>query len=87
MKSLYKLILAIYFTIWAFVFYSMLGFFVNFQTITGNWVEDLTNVYLFSRGIVNWLNLFVPFMMIHSIAFVILFLVDFIGERKVKKAT
>ena len=85
MKSLYKLIIAIYFAIWSYVFYYLLEYFVNFQTITGNTVEDLLKVYLFSRGIYNWLVLFVPFIMIHSFVFVILFMVNFIVERKVKE--
>ena len=87
MKSLYKLIIAIYFAIWVYIFYALLGTFVNFQTITGFTSEDLIKVYLFSIGIYNWLNLFVPFIMIHSFVFVILFLVNFISERKVEKAT
>jgi hypothetical protein len=85
MKSLHKLIIATYFAIWIYIFYYLLGSYVNFQTITGNTVEDLTKVYLFSTGIYNWLSLFVPFVMVHSFAFVILFLVNFIVERKVKK--
>ncbi|MBA7604658.1 hypothetical protein ES703_11784 [subsurface metagenome] len=87
MKSLHKLIIAVYFAIWSIVFYYLLGNYVNFQTITGNTVEDLTKIYTFSIGISNWLNLFVPFMMIHSLVFVILFLVNVIVERKVERAT
>jgi len=86
MKSLHKLIIAVYFAIWSIVFYYLLGNYVNFQTITGNTVEDLTKIYLFSTGIFNWLNLFVPFITIHSFAFVVLFLMNFIVERKVEKA-
>jgi hypothetical protein len=85
MKSLHKLIIAIYFAIWSFVFYYLLGYFVHFQTLTGNTSEDLLKVYLSSSGIYNWLYLLMSVVFVHLVAYAIILIIKVVSDLKVEK--
>ena len=84
MKLLHKLIIATYFMIWSCVFYYLLAWCVDFQILAGNIYNDIQKICSFSKGIYDWLTLFILFVMIHLFLFVIIFSVKLVVEQKSK---